>query len=200
VPGEIASLVAAGNGALQAGAWEEARDSFRAALECGESAEALFGLGTALFWLADLRGTVTSLEQAYAAFRRRPDPALAAAAALRLSFHHEAHLASPAAAAGWLARGARLIEDFGLDALRGELLLMRACLDGDSPAGEGWARAALDLGRRTGDPDLELCALSQLGALLVGQGRVAEGLALLDEAMAGSFGGEPRSLETVVSA
>lgn len=194
----IEALVAAGNGALEAGTWTTARDSFRAALELGESAEALFGLGNALFWLGDMRGTITHLEQAYAAFRRRPDPAYAAAAALQLSFHYEAHLANAAAAGGWLARGARLVEDFGLDALRGELLLMKAYLAGDPAAGEGWTREALELGHRSGNPDLELCALSQLGALLVGQGRAEEGIALMDEAMAGSLGGEPRRPDTVV--
>jgi DNA-binding CsgD family transcriptional regulator len=193
----VESLAAAGNAALEAGAWPAARDSFRAALELGETPEALFGLANALFWLGDMRGTISNLEQAYAAFRRRSAPLYAGAAALQLSFHYAAHLANAAAAAGWLARGARLVEDFGLDALRGELLLMKAYLTADPTAGEAWTREALELGRRLGDPDLELSALSQLGALLVGQGRV-EGIPLMDEAMAGALGGEPRRPSTVV--
>lgn len=38
---EIDALLAAGNGALAAGDWLEASDSFRAALDLGETGEAL---------------------------------------------------------------------------------------------------------------------------------------------------------------
>ena len=48
-----------------------------------------------------------------------------------------------------------------------------------------------------GDRDLELCALSEIGYALVEQGRVAEGVPLIDEAMAGALAGEGR-LDTVV--
>ena len=48
------------------------------------------------------------------------------------------------------------------------------------------------------DLDLELCALAESGAALVKQGRVEEGLTLLDEAMAGSLGGEGGNFDTVV--
>lgn len=48
------------------------------------------------------------------------------------------------------------------------------------------------------DLDLELCALAEIGAALVRQGRVPEGLRTLDEAMAGSLGGEGGSFDTVV--
>src|SRR5947207_1997144 len=60
------------------------------------------------------------------------------------------------------------------------------------------AREALEAARAAGDADLELCALSQVGAALVMRGRVDEGVALLDEALAASLGGEGRSLDTVV--
>src|SRR5699024_8101548 len=94
-------------------------------------------------------------------------------------------------------RGRRLIEENGLDELRGELLLIDASLADDLAAGEATAREALDLGRSVGDLDLELCAMAQLGAVLVEQGRTTEGIALLDEAMAGCLGGEASSPETV---
>jgi DNA-binding CsgD family transcriptional regulator len=200
VAAQVDVLVAAGNTALEAGNWDAARRSFQAALDREGSAEALFGLGSAQFWLGDMAGMLRSLEQAYAAFRRSPDAAAAAGVALQLSFHYRAHLANAAVAAGWLARGARLVESHGLEPLRGDVLLMRAYLAERPADGEAWAREALDLGRANGDPDLELSALCQLGALLVAQGRVTEGIALLDEAMAGALGGEPRRLDTVVFA
>ena len=55
-------------------------------------------------------------------------------------------------------------------------------------------------GPGSGDPDLELCALGDLGLTLVSQGRTSEGLGLIDEAMAGTLGGEHRQLLTVVTA
>ena len=54
------------------------------------------------------------------------------------------------------------------------------------------------LARRYDDTDLELCAVTELGASLVSQGRVAEGSALLDEAMAAALAGEASDLDTVV--
>jgi hypothetical protein len=60
-------------------AW--ARAAFAAVLGEGEVPEALLGLASACYWLGDLPGMMQSLERAYAAARRRPDPVLAAAAA-----------------------------------------------------------------------------------------------------------------------
>jgi ATP/maltotriose-dependent transcriptional regulator MalT len=57
---------------------------------------------------------------------------------------------------------------------------------------------ALELARRVRDLDLELVALSDLGLALVIQGEVRHGLEMLDEAMAGTLGGECRRLDTVV--
>jgi hypothetical protein len=43
------------------------QDSSSLSLELGEVVEALLNLGTVLFWLGDMRGTITYLERAYAA-------------------------------------------------------------------------------------------------------------------------------------
>jgi DNA-binding CsgD family transcriptional regulator len=58
------------------------------------------------------------------------------------------------------------------------------------------ALSALEVASRTGDADLELRALAQLGLAEVSIGDVDKGLARLDEAMAAATGGEPASLET----
>jgi hypothetical protein len=78
-------------------------------------------------------------------------------------------------------------------------LLHEAFATPDPSEGEApLARKAYELGQDAGDADLQLCALSQLGAALVEQGRVAEGVGYLDEAMAGSLGGEGRHRDTGV--
>ena len=190
--------IGAGNAALAAGNWAVARDSFEGALHDRETAEALLGLAEALWWLGEIHESAAYRERAYAAFRRRPDPARAAECALVLCIHHRANLGNAAASAGWLARATRLVEEAGIDEMRGWLLLMRAADAADPTEGESLALRARELGGESGDLDLELCALAEIGVALVKQGRVKEGLVSLDEAMAGSLGGEGGSFDTVV--
>jgi DNA-binding CsgD family transcriptional regulator len=197
VPSEIGSLVEEGERALRAGEWIVAHDSFRAVLQHAETPEALSGLGQALWWLGATNASIDARERAYAAFRRRQDPARAATVALGLSIHYRANVGNNAASAGWLARAARLIDEFGLTDLRGWLVLMRAG-EADPVTSEELAREAYEIGFRAKDRDLELCAIAQIGSALVSQGRVKEGLPLLDEAMAGSLGGEGSNFDTVV--
>lgn len=194
------SAIDAGTAALKQASWQAAADAFRSALDGEHAAEALLGLGQALWWLGNMPDAMAHLERAYAAFHRRSEPMYAVACALRLGFHHRAHLANVAAAEGWIARAARLIDEHQLDVLRGELQLMKAFVTEDPVAGEAWAREALERGKALNDADLELCSLSQLGASLVEQGRVEEGLSLLGEAMAACVGGETTNIETLVFA
>lgn len=195
---EVEALLAAGNEALRVGDWAAARDSLQEALDREETADALVGLADALWWLGEIREAVACRERAYAAFRRRPDPVDAALVAVRLCVDYRANFGNFAASAGWAARAARLVEEHGLDPLRGWVLLIKAYDSSDPRLGEEWAREASELARQSSDLDLELCSLSQIGACLIDQGKVSDGIALLDEAMAGSLGGEGGSRDTVV--
>jgi DNA-binding CsgD family transcriptional regulator len=187
--------------ALEAGRWPAAKEAFEAALADEESPEALFGLGTAQWWLGETESSVRYRERAFAAFRRRPDPAQATLAAVHLCYTYSASFGNHAAAGGWLARAASLVSEHRLAPLVGWVQLCRAAVANDTGKpreAEAEAREAREAARRTADADLELCALSELGAALVELGRVEEGAALLDEAMAGALGGEGESLDTVV--
>jgi DNA-binding NarL/FixJ family response regulator len=197
MPGELEALIAAGSVAMQAGRWGEARESFQAAVAVEETPEALYGLGDALWWLGEIEDGVACAERAYAGFRKRPDHAQAAMAAIQLCIGHGANLGNLTAARGWLGRAESLVEQFQLEPLRGWLGMVRAYVSEDPADGERWARASVQFARAASDPDLELCALAQLGASLVAQGRVQEGVPYLDEAMAGSLGGERGRLDTV---
>lgn len=194
---ETDPLIDRGTQALRAGEWTLARDSFRAALKHEEYPGALNGLADALWWLGETQASVEARERAYRGFRRNADQAQAANAALTLCIHYRANVGNASASAGWLARAARLIDEFGLEEHRGWLLLMRSA-ETDPVTSEQLAREAKELASATGDMDLELCAIAQIGSALVSQGRVKEGLPLLDEAMAGSLGGEGGSFDTVV--
>jgi ATP/maltotriose-dependent transcriptional regulator MalT len=197
MPSETDRLVEEGRRALLGGDWVGARDAFHAALGQAETPEALNGLGDALWWLGATEESINARERAYVAFRRHQDHAEAANIALTLCVHYRANLGNAAASAGWLARAARLINNFRLEDLRGWLLLMQA-YQADPVSSEGLAREARNLATTSGDLDLELCALSQVGSALVSQGRVKEGLPYLDEAMAGSLAGEGGTFDTVV--
>jgi ATP/maltotriose-dependent transcriptional regulator MalT len=189
--------------ALEVGDWSAARQEFVAALELADSPEALSGLGEALWWLGETAASVRYQERAYAAFRRRGDDAHAVLCAIFLCLIYRASLGNYAASHGWLGRAASLVRESGLAPLNGWVVLCRAVVandDGDPRTGERWAREAGELAREAGDADLELCALSELGAALVELGSVEEGVALLDEAMAGALAGEADSLDTVVLA
>ena len=187
--GVAESQVGAGFQAMATGDWRGARDAFSAVLAVAEVPEALFGLANALFWLGDLAGTIANCEKAYAGFRRRGDPMFAAGAALALVGYNKGYLGNTAAARGWLSRAARIIENEAPE-LRGELLGATAYVTEDPVESEALARQAAEIGRANGHSDLELMAMHAVGQALVQQGRTEEGMALLDEAMAGVIGGE----------
>lgn len=191
-------LLGKAGAALEEGAWATARELFQSSLAELETPEALFGLSEASWWLGETEAAVRCGEGAYSGFRRRGDTGNAVLAAVLLYFNYRMSLGNAAAARGWLGRAARLVEEFELAPLEGWVLLLRAHDSGDPAASERWAREARELARRFGDTDLELCALAQRGASLTAMGRVEEGGALLDEAMAASLAGECGDRKTVV--
>ncbi|HEX5940581.1 MAG TPA: helix-turn-helix transcriptional regulator, partial [Dehalococcoidia bacterium] len=199
---DVAALLAEAGDALRAGRWEAARAGFEATLEIEESGGALFGLALALWWLRDPVTSVRLQERAFAMFRREGDNENAFVTAMYLCLGYDMTFGNLSASRGWLAKAARVVEESGLDALRGWVLLCEAVtfLHEDPVTAERKARKALDVARETNDADLDVCARSELGAVLVELGRTREGTALLDEAMAGALGGEVQDLDAVVFA
>lgn len=193
-------LVARGEEALAQGRWEDARVAFEAALEQEESAAALLGLGGARWWLADAPGAVALMERAYTLLREDGAVADAVFTAVWLAAVYQKSLGNPAACSGWVARAARLLEEAGEEgALHGWVWLARSYEATDREHALVPARRALALAREAGDADLELCALGELGSVLVALGQVDEGLSLVDEAMTGALAGEFESPETVAA-
>ena len=190
------ATLAAGYEALAAGEWEAARAAFAEAADATDSAEALDGMGRALWWLRRSREAVVARERAYAGFRREGELARAARVALWLAREHALVFGNDAVANGWLARAERLLRDVAPGAEQGWLALARSERERDPAESAQLAAAALDVATVARDPDLELRALAQLGLAEVSLGRVDEGLVRLDEAMAAATAGEPTSLET----
>ena len=186
--------------ALQQGRWEDARVEFEASLARQETAEALEGLAQVHWWLCDARASVRYRERAWVLFRQAGDAGRAGRAAIDLSISYLVNLGNDVAARGWLARAERLTRGLDPNPLQGWLWLMDGYMTGDAERGQALTARALELAQKTGDADLELLALSDLGVALVAHGRADEGLAMLDEAMAGTLGGEYGRLDTVVFA
>ena len=99
-----------------------------------------------------------------------------------------------AGASGWFGRGQRLLEREDRDcAERGYLLipvLLQHVAAGDPEAACATAADAAEIGERFGDADLVALAVHEQGHALVRQGRVDEGLRLLDETMVSVLAGE----------
>ncbi len=170
--------------------WAAARDAFAAVLERepGEP-EALDGLGQALWWLGERDAGIERRREAYAGYQRRGDARRAGGLAAYLAAEHRID-GRDAAAAGWLARARRLLAGQDAGPELGWLAIEEAKRERDPAGAERHARHALALAHELANPDIECMALAQLGRALVAQGRLDEGMALLDEAMAVALGGE----------
>lgn len=194
---EADELVATGQAALAAGRWADAQVAFEAALEAAPgNGVALDGLGEVLWWLGDPSRSRQCRESAYAVFRSTGDRKHALNAALGIAVTYEANFGNSAAAGGWVSRAERLLTGAD-DPYAGWTSAIRAYVTGDAKQAAASYREALSTARRIGDIDLELCSLSGLGEKLVLLGEVEQGLALLDEAMAGALGGECTRLDVV---
>jgi DNA-binding CsgD family transcriptional regulator len=186
-----------GTSALGQGRWSEARSAFEAVLATGPHAEALDGLGQALWWLGEPRRSNELREQAYTRFRRAGDAAKAVQAALGVAITYEANFGNNQAATGWIARAGRLL-DGDDDPLGPWVWATRAYVTPDPASAIALYERSLAAARTTRDVDLELSSLSGLGERMVLAGDVAAGMSLIDEAMAGTLGGEYTRLDTVV--
>jgi DNA-binding CsgD family transcriptional regulator len=101
---------------------------------------------------------------------------------------------------GWLARGKRLLEGLPGETvehgyIRG-LEATAAVFGGDHERGLKLAREADAIGLRFGSAELRIFSRHNQGQCLVNRGRIAEGLALLDEVMAGVMAGEVSPMGT----
>jgi hypothetical protein len=176
--------------ALVAADWPTARAVFEGALAEGETGEALDGLSQALHFQREYDAAIDVKERAFAAYRSEGRPADAADTARWLAFLHGTYHGNYAVASGWMGRAQRLLEDVEECASHGWLVLDGAVFARDSKEREQCAASALTIAKRFGDADLEFDALALLGETYVATGRVAEGMKLLDEAMAAVAGGE----------
>jgi LuxR family maltose regulon positive regulatory protein len=197
--GRIARLEE-GRAALNRGAWDAAREAFEAALEESQTADALEGLGWALFWLDRTEEALEVRERAFRLYREQGDARAAARMAYGLAVDC-IDLRGEAPASGWLERARRLLEGTEPGAEHGWLALWEGhfalLYRRETDAARGHGRSALEIGRRLGLLDLEMLALALEGLVLVAEGQVDEGMRRLDEATASALAGEMGALDAV---
>ena len=193
----VDDLIRDGQQALERSHWGRARELFEEALEQQERADALDGLGRALHFDGDYPRAIEVTERAFAAYRAQGRVEEAADRARWLAFLHGAVNANMAVAAGWMARAESLLDGTEQSAGHGWLLIDQAPFTDDAQAREQLAASALAIARRFGDADLEFDAMALLGESYVARGWVADGMALLDQAMTAVSSGEVRGIVAI---
>lgn len=173
--------------------WLTACDAYRAALgEAPLGGEDLYAFANTYWWLGLIDEALPLLGDAHRALLAEGSSRTAALVALDTGYTF-ALRGEEAQASGWMGRASRLIEAEGDCVERGYLVYC----DAEEALGMGDLARALalvddvrDRGRRFGDPCLVALAALAEGRARIRQGRVRDGLALLDEAMVAAVSDE----------
>ena len=175
-------------------AWREAQAYFlEAEREAPLDPEDLVCLATCSYLLGSEADSTQLFARAYQEFLHRGDAERAALCAFRVAFEFFGQ-GQAAQGNGWLARARRLLDELGRETVvHGYLLIpegIRATTGGDPARGYATFSEAAAIGRRFGDTDLTAATRQGMGRALIKMGKVAEGVALLDEAMVAVTAGE----------
>jgi hypothetical protein len=189
-----ADLVRAGRAALGQHAWSKAFELLQQAdAESLLSPDDLQRLAEAAWWTGRWDESCRVLERAYAGFVEAENMRRAAMMCVKLteSYHFKG---AQSVSAGWLKRAERLLENDEGTGEYGYLLRFQALLafevDGDGDSALKLSNEVFEIAKRTGDKTLLALSIQDRGRILVSRGNVAEGMALLDEAMAQALSGE----------
>ena len=149
-------------------------------------------LADAAWWVGQLEESVALRQRAYAGFAAAGDGPSAAGIAVRLCFEHFQRN-EPSIGMGWLMRAERDVRDVPECVQQGYVAMARGFAAqgvGDLDAALQLAQRATEIGQRFGDRDLIAMSVHAQGRVSIKLGRVAEGMALLDEAMTSVIAGE----------
>jgi tetratricopeptide (TPR) repeat protein len=199
--GADGGLVERARSATIRGAWEEAFDLLVEADAEGRLGSAdLSMLGEVAYAAGHLDVTIEAWERAHTSSMQDGDPLAAAGAAVRVAMHLLFDTALMAPVRGWLARADRLLEGHGETPVHAWLGVVRAyerMLTGDLTGARQWARQAVDVGARH-DPAAAAIGRVAEARLLILDGDLRKGLALLDQAGVAAVAGDLDPLATGV--
>jgi LuxR family transcriptional regulator, maltose regulon positive regulatory protein len=186
-----AATLRRGRQALAEGAWTEAVSALGGFVEHVPSHGAAWeALGNACMWVQDTERAIDARQRAYALYREQGDDAGSARVCLDLVWDYMEVRGESAIANGWFQRARRLLDALPSCAEHALLGVFDAymSLDDDPAAAADHAREAVRLAGQVGADDIGTLALGLHGLALVTEGRSAEGMCLLDEAIAGVIG------------
>ena len=191
--GALEDLEAA-RAAIGRGRWREAYMRFTAASGAGQlEAEDLERQAEAAWWVGEGTACIRAREAAYRRYIERVELQAAARVALALAEDH-LHRLARSVGQSWLRRAEQHLEGLGETRTHGWLARLHTVLtldvQGDPQEAMRHADRSLEIARRTGDTDLEALAIQDRGRILVAIGRVADGLALIDDAMTFASAGQ----------
>jgi LuxR family transcriptional regulator, maltose regulon positive regulatory protein len=191
-PGSGAALER-GRRALERGAWPEAVEALtHAATADAGNPVAWECLANAHMWVQQTEQEIDARQMAYALYREAGDDASSARVCLDLVWDYAELRGEPAVANGWFQRARRLLETLPPAPEHALFGVFQAWMtvDEDPAAAAALARDAAALAEQVGARDVGTLALALQGLALVTEGRVADGMSLLDEAIAGVIGRE----------
>jgi DNA-binding CsgD family transcriptional regulator/tetratricopeptide (TPR) repeat protein len=188
----LEDLLREGEEAIVATDWERARVCLEEVLAQAEIPDALIGLSKVAMIDREYDRAIALKERAFEGYRRNGQLGPALDAASWLAFMYATYLGNFSVAMGWKERAAGVLEGSEESAAHGWLAMLEAPFSRDAAERERLATTALEIARHFGDVDLEIEALALRGEAHVVAGRVAEGMSLLDEAMAAVTAGRVR--------
>ncbi|MGH7633119.1 MAG: protein kinase domain-containing protein, partial [Gemmatimonadaceae bacterium] len=174
--------------------WNEAYAELSAASAASTLApEHLERLAEAAWWIGRGDECIRIRERAYAQYLAAGDLHRSAAVAIAVAEDHF-HKLSRSVAHGWLQRAERHLRELPESIEHGWMARTQAMLafeeERNLERADALATKAYEIARRLHDRDLQMLALQDRGRILVSQGRVAEGMPLMDEAMAAATSGQ----------
>lgn len=187
--------------AASRGAWQEAFDLFAEA-----DADGAVGLadlpvfGNVAYGAGHLDTTIEIWERAYVGLKAAGELVPAAGAAVRVAMHLLFDTALMAPVRGWLARAEQLLDDGGETPAHAWAAVVRSyerMLIGDRDQAMACARRAIEIGS-TCDPAAAAIGRVAEARLLILDGDIDTGLALLDEAGVAAISGGLDALSTGV--
>ena len=195
------AVVQSGRDAAARGDWQAAFDLLMKADTGGFAGPAeLPLLGEVAYAAGHLDVAIEAWERAHAACMQAGDHVAAAAAAVRVAMHLLFDTTLMAPVRGWLARAEQLLDGQDENPAHAWLAAIRAyerMLTGDLTGARPWARRAIDVGAKC---DPAACAIGRVAEarLLILDGDVREGLALLDAVGVATVSGDLDALSTGV--
>jgi ATP/maltotriose-dependent transcriptional regulator MalT len=189
-----ASHLERGRAAYETRAWSEAYDELSDADKAAAlGADDLVLLATSAYMLGHVDDFLGVMERAHHAYVDSGQPLRAARCAFFLGVNLIIR-GDVGRATGWFGRAQRLVDREGGDSVeQGYLLLpvaMQHFATGNHEKAYAVATKAAEVGDRFRDADLLALAVHTQGQVLIKEGRIEEGLALMDEAMVAVTAGE----------